>query len=158
MKPVTRKRLNRVFAHAVHEQIAGLEPAACPVTSLLLAEDNPLNAKIFKKLLENHGATVSVVNNGADAVALLTSGNAAFDAVLMDLQMPVMDGLQATRLIRQHEQLKGLPVYAITGHVSEGMKEECLSIGFTNFVTKPFDPELLIDDIQAHIKNQTQTY
>jgi CheY-like chemotaxis protein len=120
---------------------------------LLMAEDNALNAKIFKKLLENRGAVVSVVNNGADAVALLTSGSATFDAVLMDLQMPIMNGLEATRLIRKHEQFRNLPVYAITGHVSESMRSECLSIGFTNFITKPFDPELLIEDIQTRLKN-----
>lgn len=124
---------------------------------LLLAEDNSLNAKVFKKLLENRGISVSCVSNGADALALLTSGSARFDAVLMDLQMPVMDGLEATRLIRRHPELQGLPVYAVSGHVSNSMKEECLHIGFTNFITKPFDPDVLIDDIRARLQQQSDS-
>lgn len=101
---------------------------------------------------------MSCVNNGADALALLTSGNAHFDAVLMDLQMPVMDGLEATRLIRKREELQGLLVYAVSGHVSNSMRNECLNIGFTNFITKPFDPDLLIEDIQARLQEQSSTY
>jgi CheY-like chemotaxis protein len=153
MKPVTRNRLNRAFAATPNQQTSKQDLTERPIMRLLMAEDNALNAKIFKKLLENRGAVVSVVNNGADAVALLTSGSATFDAVLMDLQMPIMNGLEATRLIRKHEQFRNLPVYAITGHVSESMRSECLSIGFTNFITKPFDPELLIEDIQTRLKN-----
>ncbi|WP_334120631.1 ATP-binding protein [Limnobacter sp.] len=158
MKPVTRNRLTRAFAKPMPPRIPERDLADGSTLRLLMAEDNALNAKIFRKLLENRGATVSIVSNGADAVALLTSGTATFDAVLMDLQMPVMDGLEATRLIRKHEQLRDLPVYAITGHVSDTMRNECLSIGFTNFITKPFDPELLIEDIQTRLKNHTLTH
>ena len=117
-----------------------------------------MNAKVFKKLLENRGVSVSCVSNGADALALLTSGNAHFDAVLMDLQMPVMDGLEATRLIRKREELQDLMVYAVSGHVSNSMRNECINIGFTNFITKPFDPDLLIEDIQARLKEQSHTH
>lgn len=156
MKPVTRNRLTRAFAKPVVPPIAQHDLRNEPALRLLMAEDNALNAKIFKKLLENRGATVSTVSNGADAVALLTSGTATFDAVLMDLQMPIMDGLEATRLIRKHEQFREIPVYAISGHVSDTMRNECLSIGFTQFVTKPFDPELLLDDIQTRLKGLAQ--
>ena len=158
MKPVTRNRLNRAFAATPNQQTPESGLTERTTMRLLMAEDNELNAKIFKKLLENRGAVVSIVNNGADAVALLTSGTATFDAVLMDLQMPVMNGLEATRLIRKHEQFQKLPVYAITGHVSESMRNECISIGFTNFITKPFDPEMLIEDIQTRLKNQAQVH
>lgn len=158
MKPVTRNRLNRAFAATPNQQTPESGLTERTTMRLLMAEDNALNAKIFKKLLENRGAVVSIVNNGADAVALLTSGTATFDAVLMDLQMPVMNGLEATRLIRKHEQFQKLPVYAITGHVSESMRNECISIGFTNFITKPFDPEMLIEDIQTRLKNQAQVH
>lgn len=158
MKPLTRNRLNRVFANLTPAPTSAPDSDDTEPLRLLLAEDNTLNAKVFKKLLENRGAVVSCVNNGADAIALLTSGNFRFDAVLMDLQMPVMDGLEATRLIRKNDEFQTLPVYAVSGHVSDSMKSECIKIGFTNFVTKPFDPDMLIDDIQARIKNMSQPH
>ena len=76
----------------------------------------------------------------------------------LDLQMPVMDGLEATRLIRRHEELQGLLVYAVSGHVSSSMRNECLNIGFTNFITKPFDPDMLIDDIHARLKESGRSH
>lgn len=158
MKPLTRNRLNRVFADAIQESAVAPDHDGAEPLRLLLAEDNTLNAKVFKKLLENRGAVVSCVNNGADAIALLTSDNVRFDAVLMDLQMPVMDGLEATRLIRKNDEFKTLPVYAVSGHVSDSMRNECMAIGFTNFVTKPFDPDLLIDDIHSRIQHLSQTH
>jgi CheY-like chemotaxis protein len=151
MKPLTRQRLIRAYKNDREEQLSSVEPTGLAPLHLLLAEDNSLNAKVFKKLLENRGVSVTCVCNGADALALLTS-NAKFDAVLMDLQMPVMDGLEATRLIRRHQELQGLLVYAVSGHVSNSMRNECLNIGFTNFITKPFDPDMLIDDIRARLK------
>jgi signal transduction histidine kinase/ActR/RegA family two-component response regulator len=159
MKPLTRSRLDRAYKPAGKQEspVEQDQPQQAPLR-LLLAEDNTLNAKVFKKLLENRGVAVSCVNNGADALALLTSGNAHFDAVLMDLQMPVMDGLEATRLIRKREELQGLLVYAVSGHVSNSMRNECLNIGFTNFITKPFDPDLLIEDIQARLQEHSRTY
>ncbi|MEW6205880.1 MAG: ATP-binding protein [Pseudomonadota bacterium] len=159
MKPLTRSRLNRVFKPAGKQELPVEQDQhqQAPLR-LLLAEDNTLNAKVFKKLLENRGVAVSCVNNGADALALLTSGNAHFDAVLMDLQMPVLDGLEATRLIRKREELQSLLVYAVSGHVSNSMRNECLNIGFTSFITKPFDPDLLIEDIQARLQEQSSTY
>ncbi len=158
MKPLTRKRLSRVYENEREEQTSFPERTGATPLRLLLAEDNALNAKVFKKLLENRGVAVTCVYNGADALALLTSGNAHFDAVLMDLQMPVMDGLEATRLIRRHEELQGLLVYAVSGHVSSSMRNECLNIGFTNFITKPFDPDMLIDDIHARLKESGRSH
>lgn len=158
MKPLTRNRLNRVYDDNREELFLAAEQTDSAPLRLLLAEDNALNAKVFKKLLENRGATVSCVNNGVDALALLTGGNAHFDAVLMDLQMPVMDGLEATRLIRKRDELQDLLVYAVSGHVSNSMRDECISIGFTNFITKPFDPDLLIDDIQARLKALSRSH
>ena len=158
MKPLTRKRLHQVYENVREELLPLLdEPHAAPLR-FLLAEDNTLNAKVFKKLLENRGATVHCVSNGADALAMLTTEGVRFDAVLMDLQMPVMDGLEATRLIRKQESLQGLLVYAVSGHVSERMKNECIHIGFTNFITKPFDPDLLIDDIRARLNYPRQSH
>lgn len=158
MKPLTRDRLSRAYKHRKQESPVAPEQSQDAPLRLLLAEDNALNAKVFKKLLENRGVSVSCVSNGADALALLTSGNAHFDAVLMDLQMPVMDGLEATRLIRKREELQSLLVYAVSGHVSNSMRNECINIGFTNFITKPFDPDLLIEDIQARLKEQSHTH
>ena len=157
-KPLTRKRLNRIYENLKEQSPSVSGESDSDPLRLLLAEDNSLNAKVFKKLLENRGATVSCVGNGADALALLTGGSVNFDAVLMDLQMPVMDGLEATRLIRKHEALQDLLVYAVSGHVSNSMKTECLNIGFTNFITKPFDPDVLIDDIQSRLKDSSRSH
>jgi len=158
MKPLTRRRLDRAHRKPAEYATRDLRRADTPPLRLLLAEDNALNAKVLKKLLENRGAQVTCVSNGADALALLSGGAIHFDAVLMDLQMPVMDGLEATRLIRRNQDLQSLLVYAVSGHASNSMKKECADIGFTNFITKPFDPDLLIEDVQNRIQNLSRSH
>ena len=105
---------------------------------ILLAEDNPINQEIAREWLESAGAAIEISNNGAEAVERLTQ--AKFDAVLMDIQMPVMDGLAATKHIRNEMGLTELPIIAMTAHALSGDRETCLAAGMNDYVTKPIDP------------------
>jgi len=108
---------------------------------VLLAEDNPVNQKLTVRLLESHGHSVVVVENGREALAMLAQQS--FDVVLMDVQMPEMDGFAATARIRQQEQGTGqhLPIIALTAHALKGDQERCLAAGMDDYISKPFQPE-----------------
>src|SRR5262245_53997795 len=101
--------------------------------TVLLVEDNPINQKVAVRLLEKHGHRVKVASNGKEALDTLDSDTdqAGFDVVLMDVQMPEMDGFEATAAIRQREQGSGrrLPIVALTAHALTGDREKCLSAG-----------------------------
>jgi two-component system sensor histidine kinase/response regulator len=104
---------------------------------ILLAEDNAVNRLLARKLLEKHGNTVSVVENGQEALKAIERERP--DLVLMDVQMPVMDGLQAIRAVRAKEQISGLhlPIIALTAHAMKGDRERCLAAGADEYLTKP---------------------
>ncbi|MBN9523317.1 response regulator, partial [bacterium] len=108
---------------------------------VLLAEDNAVNQKLAVRLLEKRGHRVAVAGNGREALAAL--GRERFDAVLMDVQMPEMDGFAATAAIRAREQVAGghLPVIAMTAHAMKGDRERCLAEGMDGYVTKPLRAE-----------------
>jgi two-component system sensor histidine kinase/response regulator len=112
---------------------------------VLLAEDNAINQQIAVELLEGVGATVDVANNGREAVdrLLATGGDVRYDLVLMDLQMPEMDGYQATARIRAEPNLADLPIIAMTAHAMAEERDRCLAAGMRAHITKPIDPELL---------------
>jgi CheY-like chemotaxis protein/HPt (histidine-containing phosphotransfer) domain-containing protein len=101
-----------------------------------------VNAEIVKAFLEAAGANAEFVTNGADAVERVASG-IAYDAVLMDVQMPEMDGLEATRRIRELGVAK-LPIIAMTAHAMDEERQRCLDAGMNDHVAKPFDPATLI--------------
>jgi CheY-like chemotaxis protein/HPt (histidine-containing phosphotransfer) domain-containing protein len=109
---------------------------------VLLVEDNEVNQQVATELLESEGANVTIANHGAEAVKLLTQGAQPppFDVVLMDLQMPEMDGLTATRLLRAEAGLKHLPIIAMTAHALAEEVERCLEVGMNDHVAKPIDP------------------
>jgi len=104
---------------------------------LLLVEDNEINQQVARELLEKAGVTISIANNGKEGVEAVEQG--AFDGILMDLQMPVMDGLEATRLIRQQNNFNDLPIIAMTANVMVGDREACLAAGMNDHVAKPID-------------------
>jgi PAS domain S-box-containing protein len=112
---------------------------------ILLAEDNPFNQQIAIELLESSGATVCLANNGQEALDLLHQ--ASFDCVLMDVQMPILDGLTATRQIRQDPQLAHLPIIAMTANASNEDRQQCVDGGMDDFVSKPIAPSLLYSTI-----------
>ncbi|MBY0515038.1 MAG: response regulator [Gemmataceae bacterium] len=112
------------------------EPAAPPVR-VLLAEDNAVNQRVVIRLLEKLGHAVVVANDGREALAALARDE--FDLVLMDVQMPEMDGLEATRRVRQQEVGTGkrVPIVAMTAHAMKGDRERCLTAGMDDYVSKP---------------------
>jgi len=119
---------------------------------ILLVEDNENNQQVACELLAGEGASVTVAGNGQIAVDLLAADSAAFDLVLMDVQMPVMDGYTATRCIRGELGLTALPVIAMTANAMASDREASLQAGMTDHVGKPFDLALLVQVIQRHAR------
>ena len=114
---------------------------------ILLAEDNVFNQQVATELLEDVGAIVAVANNGAEALELMQQRQ--FDCILMDLQMPIMDGLSATRLIRAEPAWKNVKIIAMTANASNDDRRRCREVGMDDFVSKPFQPEVLYDRIAS---------
>ncbi|HRX71726.1 MAG TPA: response regulator, partial [Candidatus Competibacteraceae bacterium] len=118
---------------------------------LLLAEDNEVNQQIAVELLESAGAQVVVANNGQEAVTQLEASleeGELFDGVLMDLQMPEMDGFEATRQIRADARFAGLPIIAMTAHALVEERQRCLDAGMNDHIAKPIEPEVLFRTLQ----------
>ncbi len=111
---------------------------------LLLAEDNPNNQQVARELLEDEGARVQIAHNGLEAVQAVAAAEPPFDLVLMDLQMPVMDGFTATARIRQDLGHGSLPIVAMTANAMASDREACLAAGMNEHVGKPFDLDRLV--------------
>ena len=109
--------------------------------SVLLVEDNTINQEVALEWLHTAGLKTAVASNGKEALAYLDT--TLPDAVLMDIQMPEMDGLEATGHIRANPRTRDLPVIAMTAHALKGDREKCLSAGMNDYITKPIDPQLL---------------
>jgi len=108
---------------------------------VLIAEDHPINQEIARDILERAGAWVTLAGNGHEAVQAVLQAEHPFDLVLMDIQMPIMDGFQATSLIR--EQHQGLPIIAMTANALSDERERCLGAGMNDHIAKPIDLEEL---------------
>jgi two-component system, sensor histidine kinase and response regulator len=117
---------------------------------VLLAEDNEINQQVAKEILEQAGLVVSIANNGKEAVEMVRAGD--FEVVLMDIQMPVMGGFEATQEIRMGEGYKDLPIIAMTAHAMAGDHEKSLEAGMNDHVTKPIDPYQLLSALVKWIK------
>ena len=123
--------------------------------SILLAEDNIINQKVAVRILENHGHTVKVAGNGLEVLSALEKES--FDCILMDVQMPQMDGFQATAMIRKKEKETGrhIPIVAMTAHAMKGDREKCLKAGMDDYISKPLKPfEILkaVDLVVSRLK------
>ena len=115
--------------------------------SILVAEDNKVNQLLIKKVLKNLGYQVQIAENGIEA--LEACKNHVFDLVLMDIQMPEMDGLTAAKKILEDPSMERFPhIVALTANTAEGIKESCLSAGMTDYMTKPLDVKILVDVLE----------
>jgi len=162
IKPVRQKELREAILSVLQ---AKQQPAVKPMVTrpsfrqepnparrlrILLAEDNRVNQKLATRLLEKRGHHVTLANNGKEALAALTGG--LFDLVFMDVQMPEMDGLQATMVIREQEKLTGghQPIIAMTALAMKGDRERCLAAGTDGYLSKPISPEQLDEALDSH--------
>ncbi|MDZ7740616.1 MAG: response regulator [Bacteroidota bacterium] len=117
--------------------------------NILVAEDQLINRKIVNQLLSKKGWEVTLAENGKEAVDMARDND--FDIILMDVQMPEMDGLDATRMIRKHEKdKKHTPIIAMTAHAMKGDKEKCLAVGMDFYVSKPVNPNELYQAIEKY--------
>jgi PAS domain S-box-containing protein len=161
VKPVTKSMmvdtLVGIFAD-VEKETGAAAPAAQEArlrgARVLLTEDNEINQQIAIELLEGAGATVTVAGNGRVAVDILAGGPEPppFDVVLMDLQMPVMDGYQATARLRADPRFGSLPIVAMTAHATVEERQRCLTAGMNDHISKPIDPENLIETVSRHYR------
>jgi PAS domain S-box-containing protein len=131
------------------------DPAAC--LRVLLAEDNPVNQRLVVRLLEKRGHRVVVVANGLEALEMLERQK--FDLVLMDVQMPQMDGLEATAAIREKERggRPRTPVIALTAHAMKGDREKCLAAGMDAYLSKPMRPLELDEALENYVARRGET-
>jgi CheY-like chemotaxis protein len=157
VKPVIQSELFRVL-EALHP-VAANRPAvlrpAVPSTNgrrllVLAAEDNPINQRLAAKLLEKLGHAVTLAANGREAVDAWRAGR--FDVILMDVQMPEVDGFEATAVIRDAECGRDthIPIVAMTAHAMTGDRERCLAAGMNDYVAKPISVKE-IDRVLAHV-------
>ena len=156
LKPVRQSELlETIFAvlgvTAEAEALPPEEPSGERLSlRVLVAEDNAVNQRLAQRLLERRGHHVEIVGDGAQAIEALA--RADFDVVLMDVQMPGMDGFQATAAIRENEKQTGehIPIVAMTAHAMRGDRERCLAAGMDSYVSKP----LRADDFYAAVEGQ----
>ena len=152
-KPVSQSRLWDTLAEVAHPVTHGVHPtgdvvlaeSALEGVQVLLVEDNEINQQIARELMEAMGVQVTVTNNGREAVDMLVStpDPLPWSLVLMDLQMPEMDGHQATALLRNNRRFDNLPIVALTAHASSEEGARCLAEGMCEHLTKPIDPQKL---------------
>jgi two-component system sensor histidine kinase/response regulator len=157
IKPTSAQRLIETILMALgHRDSADEAPTSSRPSHLtserlrvLVAEDSPVNLKLMTRILTKAGHQITGVEDGRAALNAITNGS--YDIALMDIQMPVLDGLQAVKAVREHEQAQGrqhLPVIAVTAHAMKGDRERCLAAGFDGYVTKP----IAIGDLFAEIE------
>jgi two-component system, sensor histidine kinase and response regulator len=168
LKPIRQSELREAVARVLgaHERDGAIplitrfslqdarEPDA--YLSVLLAEDNLVNQRLVVRLLEKRGHRVVVAGTGLEALQALEKES--FDLVLMDVQMPEMDGLEATAAIREKEKSTGLhqPVVALTAHAMKGDREKCLAAGMEGYLTKPIRPQELDQLLEIYVGRRTE--
>ena len=117
--------------------------------TVLIVEDNELNMKLFRDLLEAHGYQTSGTSNGFEALDLVRKLRP--DLILMDIQLPIMDGYEATRRLKADPGLSAIPIIAVTSYALSGDEEKALAAGCDDFVPKPFSPRELLAKIRKYV-------
>ncbi len=133
------------------KQTTKLQPTDATLTGvkILLAEDNPINQEVAATLLTGLGAEVEIANDGREAIDLING--LQFNAVLMDLQMPEIDGYEATSTIRKTHSEKALPIIAMTAHATQDDRNRCLNAGMNDYISKPIDPDKLYSTLRKWV-------
>ncbi len=159
LKPIKQSELFAVISTALNKSSEG-ERRPSLVTrhsvrevkrclSVLLAEDNAINQKLVTRILQKMGHSVTIAENGREALQILE--DRCFDIILMDVQMPEMDGFEATKSIREKERIIGghIPIVAMTAHAMSGDREKCLAVGMDGYVSKPINTQELVENIEG---------
>ena len=146
-KPVSASRLYNSVNHLLYKEHPATPETKKTVASLqgirvLLVEDNIVNQKVAQGMLKKQGVIATIANNGQEAIDTLMAKKDDFDAVLMDIEMPKVDGYQATAFIREHLNLD-IPIIAMTAHAMSTDRDKCLQAGMNDHIHKPIKPELL---------------
>ena len=161
MKPIKQSELLEAVALSLgalaKEPLRPGEPADAlpplPALRILLAEDSLVNQKLAVGLLEKHGHSVVVARNGKEAIGAWVAE--PFDVVLMDVEMPEMDGFEATAVIRTQERQRGVhtPIIAMTAHAMKGDRQRCLDAGMDDYLSKPIRAGELFEKLRAALPN-----
>lgn len=120
-------------------------------SEILLVEDNEINQEVAKEILEDEGIKIDIADNGQIAIDMVNKKH--YDLVLMDMQMPVMDGLTATKKIRQNPKFKNLPILAMTANAMQHNVVDCLQAGMNDHISKPIDPKIVFSKIAKYLKS-----
>jgi two-component system sensor histidine kinase/response regulator len=161
LKPVRRDELKDAIAKALGKQGASksdvplsVQPLPDSPSRVLLAEDNLVNQRLVQRILEKVGHHVVVVANGREALDAIQKD--AFDLILMDVQMPVMAGIETTRAIRENEVLtKGhTPIIALTAHAMKGDQDRCIAAGMDGYLSKPIRASDLLNTVATYAKKK----
>jgi CheY-like chemotaxis protein len=169
LKPIRQSELREAIARVLgaREQKGAIPlitryslgdaPEPTAVLRVLVVEDNAVNQRLASRLLEKRGHRVTVMVNGRQALEVLA--NQTFDFVSMDLQMPEMDGFEATAAIREREKDNGghIPIIALTAHAMKGDMERCLAAGMDGYLSKPIRPQELDDLLGKYLTRRTET-
>jgi two-component system, sensor histidine kinase and response regulator len=168
LKPIRQTELREAIARVLGEQERKMESRlvtrysvqgageATAGLRVLLAEDNAVNQRLAMRLLEKRGHQVKVANNGREALETLEKEQ--FDLVLMDVQMPEMDGFEATAAIREKEKesKQRLPVIALTAHAMKGDRQKCLAAGMDGYLSKPIRPQELEELLRIYVTRKME--
>ena len=164
-KPVSETRLLEVISNIISkddylQSISAIHPESSEQDDflrdirVLVAEDNLVNQQVVRGVLKKKSMQVTVVNNGLEAIATIKSDAKNFDLILMDLEMPEMDGISATRTIRASNRSPNIPIIALTAQAMRGDRERCIAAGMNAYLSKPINPELLYKTIAEQLKAQ----
>ncbi|MFZ6819062.1 PAS domain-containing protein [Undibacterium sp. Ji22W] len=160
LKPVNLRKLQDSLNTTQEIQAHGLDSASMPLQNLriLLVEDNLNNQQVARELLQAEGAVIVIANHGLDAIEMIANERLPFDLVLMDLQMPVMDGYTASKKIRSELGRTKLPIVAMSANVMEADKQACIAAGIDDHIGKPFDLHNLIQVILQHTSRSPRVH
>ena len=165
-KPVSESRLFDTISHAITKdhplrelmtpdtEESGEDDEYLNNLRVLLVEDNLVNQQVARGILKKKGIDVRVVNNGREAVELFAAEGDQFDMILMDLEMPEMDGYEATQMIRQGQVNTSIPIVAITAQAMRGDRERCLAAGMDGYLSKPIMPDMLYRTLSDMVRTR----